>query len=342
MYKNVLSYIYGEVIKRRNKSFDKNPDKLVRLHTPVICIGNLIVGGTGKTPFVQMLTWLLLSNNVKPAIVGLGYKRQSKGTVIVCDGKKVLTDAKTAGDEMYLLAESLGVPVVVNEKKHKAAQIVEEMFKPDVIIVDDGFQHRKLFRDLDILLIDKDTLSNPYLLPKGRLREPLSSAERADIICYTSGAVPTKEFVNYLKPSTLEIAVNTTEGKPIDLINKRYLNPRQIGTIKKSVFALSGIANPDRFLNLLKIQRWNVVGSKMFGDHHKFTSNDIKSIIKSALEIECKTLITTEKDATKLEEFADIFNENNILCVVYPIRLKITNGFSNFKSMLNNILKRGH
>lgn len=340
MLKNLLSVIYGEVVKRKNKSFDENPDKMIRLHTPVISIGNLNAGGTGKTPFVQMLTWLLLSNNVKPAIVGLGYKRKSKGTVIVCDGKTVLADANIAGDEMFLLAESLGVPIVVNEKKYKAAQIAEEMFKPDVIIVDDGFQHRRLYRDLDILLVDKDTMRTPYLLPKGRLREPLSSAERADIICYTSGAYPSKEFSAFIKPETIEIAVNATEGKPIDLINKRYLNPRQLGAVKKKVFAFSGIAKPERFLNMLKINRWNVVDSKNFGDHHTFTANDIKSVVKFALGAGCKFLVTTEKDATKLTEFVDIFNKNRILCVVYPIRLKITNGFPYFKSMINHVLKR--
>jgi tetraacyldisaccharide 4'-kinase len=341
MYKNVLSYIFGVIVKYRNKHFDKNQDSLVRLDTPVICIGNLSVGGTGKTPFVQMLTWLLLSNNVKPAIVGLGYKRKSKGTIIVCDGKKVLVDAKTAGDEMFLLAESLGVPVVVNKKKYKAAQIAEEMFKPDVIIVDDGFQHRKLYRDIDILLVDKDTILKPELLPKGRLREPLSSVERADVISYTTETYPSKEFSALIKPGTIEIAVDIFEGKPIDLIHKRYFNPRQLGSIKKSVFAFSGIAKPKRFLSVLKHNRWNVVGSKSFADHHSFTANDIKLVIKSALEFNCRTLITTEKDATKLEEFANIFNENMMLCVVYPIRLRITNGFPYFKSMINRVLKQG-
>jgi tetraacyldisaccharide 4'-kinase len=341
MYKNILSYIYGIVIKQRNKGFDNNPKKLVRLNTPVISIGNLNVGGTGKTPFVQMLTWLLLSNNVKPAIVGLGYKRKSKGTIIVCDGKKVLVTARTACDEMFLLAESLGVPVVVNEKKYKAAQIAEEKFKPDVIIVDDGFQHRKLYRDLDIILVDKDTILKPELLPKGRLREPLSSAERADVICYTTETYPSEEFSSYIRPNSIEIAVDVFEGKPIDLIHKRYFNPRQLGSIKKSVFAFSGIAKPKRFLSVLKHNRWNVVGSKHFGDHHSFTANDINSIIKLALEVDCRTLITTEKDATKLAEFTNIFNENKMLCVVYPIRLKITKGFPYFKSMINNVLKQG-
>ncbi|MEI6089757.1 MAG: tetraacyldisaccharide 4'-kinase [bacterium] len=342
MYKNILSYIYSEVVKRRNKHFDKNPDKLVRLNTPVICVGNLNVGGTGKTPFVQMLTWLLLNNNVKPAIVGLGYKRKSKGTIIVCDGKKVLVDAQTAGDEMFLLAESLGVPVVVNEKKYKAAQIAEEMFKPDIIIVDDGFQHRKLYRDLDILLVDKDTILKPYLLPKGRLREPLSSVERADVISYTTDTYPSKEFSALIKHGSIEIAVDVFEGKPMDLIHKRYFNPRQLGSIKKSVFAFSGIAKPKRFLSVLKHNRWNVVGYKHFGDHHSFSAMDIKSIVKLALEADCTTLITTEKDATKLAEFTDIFNENKMLCVVYPIRLRITNGFPYFKSMINNVLNQGH
>lgn len=340
MYKKVLASIYKIIINKRNKKYDSNPDKLVRLKTPIISIGNLNVGGTGKTPFVQMLTWLLQSNGIKPAIIGLGYKRKSKGIVVACDGESILADAKTAGDEMYLLADSLNVPVVVSEKKYKAAQYAENKFRPDVIIIDDGYQHRHLHRDIDILLVDKDTMRNPELLPLGRLREPLNSVNRADVVCYTNGAYPSKEFAEHLNAGTISISTEVSSGKPLDLVSKRYLSQKQVDFYKRRVFIISGIAKPERFYHLLKSNRWFIANYKYFPDHHNYSKKDIENVIKLAKASNCKAIITTEKDAVKLKEFSKIFAENNVICIVYPIRLKIIKGFPYFKTLINKVLKK--
>lgn len=326
-------------VNNRNTKYDKKTD-IVKLHTPVISIGNLNVGGTGKTPFVQMLTWLLLKNNVKPAIVGLGYKRKSSGSVVISDGKEIFVDAETGGDEMLLLAESLSVPVIAHDNKAEGARLAENKFNPDVIIIDDGYQHRNLYRDLDILMIDNDTLNEPHLLPKGRLREPLQSAERADIVCYVGNVNITPEFTAILKPGTIQIKVQRIAGKVFALTSGKYLNGFQFNGIRSKTIAFCGIAKPDRFDSMLKQDRINVVDSIHFDDHHRYTEKDIKNIIQVAKAAESKYIATTEKDAAKLKKFCNLFDEAGLICCVFPIRLKVTDGYRDFKRVLDNLLKK--
>ena len=338
MIKSILSKLYGTVVSSRNNKFDENGAKIT-LNTPVIGVGNLNVGGTGKTPFVQMMTWLLLKNKINPAIVGLGYKRNSKGSVVVSDGKEIFVDAETGGDEMFLLADSLKVPVLAHSDKAEGARLAENKFAPDVIIVDDAYQHRQLYRDLDILMIDADTINEPFLMPKGRLREPLSGAERADIICYIGNVVPSDEFLSYLKPETLQIRVSRKQGKPFDLTNGKYILKRDNQALKNGVIAFSGIGKPAGFDAMLQSDRIKIIDTIHFDDHHKYVEKDIEKLISSCKKNECKYLATTEKDAAKLKKHADKFEAANVICVVFPIRLKIEEGFQDFKKLLNSVLK---
>jgi len=338
MFKNILAKIYELGVNNRNTKYDKKTD-IVKLHTPVISIGNLNVGGTSKTPFVQMLTWLLLKNNLKPAIVGLGYKRKSSGSVVISDGKEIFVDVETGGDEMLLLAESLSVPVIAHDNKAEGARLAENKFNPDVIIIDDGFQHRNLYRDLDILMIDNDTLNEPFLMPKGRLREPLQSAERADIVCYVGNVNITPEFSAILKPGTIQIIVNRIAGKVFDLNSGKYLRGVQFNSMRSKTVAFCGIAKPERFDSMLKQDKIYVADSIHFPDHHNYTEKDIRNIIQAAKAAESNYLSTTEKDASKLKKFSHLFDEAGLICCIFPIRLKVTDGYRDFKRILDNTLK---
>ncbi|MDQ1266970.1 MAG: tetraacyldisaccharide 4-kinase, partial [Bacteroidota bacterium] len=194
---SALSKIYGAAVVWNNKRFDSGSIIPVKCKAPVISIGNISAGGSGKTPFTIMLTKEIIRMGYRPAIVGKGYKRKSRGLKIVSDGIEIFTNPVEAGDEMFMLAERLRVPVIVHDTKAEAALVADNRFKPDVIIIDDGFQHRGLYRDLDIVLLDAASLERPYLLPKGRLREPLSSLNRADIISIPEDGVKlTDEFIN--------------------------------------------------------------------------------------------------------------------------------------------------
>ena len=304
MIKSLLSKIFGSVVKKSNEKYDSDKGEIVRLHTPVICIGNLSVGGSGKTPFVQMLTWLLLKNNIRPAIVGKGYKRKSKGSVVVSDGKEIFVDATIGGDEMYLLADSLKVPVIAHDIKAEGARLAENKFAPSVIIVDDGYQHRRLYRDLDILLVGQSDFDEPYLMPKGRLREPLEAAERADIIVYTGSTQPTAEFKKYLRPEAIEIRIKRIEGRPFNMTENRYFDKRQLGILNKGVFAVSGIAKPENFDASIHAMRYPLKGSKHYDDHHHYTAADVQDMIKLAQNANAGVIATTEKDGAKLHVFA--------------------------------------
>ncbi len=339
MIKTILSKLFGAAVKNRNDKFDKKGD-IVRLHTPVISVGNLAVGGSGKTPFVQMLTWILLKNGIRPAIVGRGYKRKSKGSVVVSDGNEIFVDATTGGDEMYLLAESLKVPVIAHDVKAEGARLAENKFNPDVIIIDDGYQHRQLYRDLDILLIGEDDIKNPELMPKGRLREPLSAADRADIIVFTGKTRPNEELLAAIKPETTQIRIMRTEGRPFNMTETRYFDRKKFGILKKGVFAVSGIAKPKNFIASIKAMRFPVKGYYDYDDHHHYTKNDVYEMIKKAKDINCKTIATTEKDAAKLHVFNQVFVDEGILVIVFPVRLKVVEGFKEFKNILDIMLKK--
>jgi tetraacyldisaccharide 4'-kinase len=180
-----FSIVYGFIITLRNLLYDCKILPAYRIQgCPVICVGNITVGGTGKTPAVEYLADYLRRNDKKVAILSRGYGRKSAGTILVSDGEEIRTTPEISGDEPYLLATNLKEVIVVVESDRVAgAAYIKNNFHPDVIILDDGFQHRRLYRDADIVLYDCSTpLGLPLTLPGGKLREPLWNLNRADMI----------------------------------------------------------------------------------------------------------------------------------------------------------------
>lgn len=338
MIKSLASKIYGIIVGSINKKHDEN-EPIYQCKVPVISVGNLTVGGTGKTPFVQMLTKFFLSKNLKVGIIGRGYKKDLKGEVIVGDGERLLVSADEGGDEMMLLAQTLGVPVIAHEKKYLAAKSMEEKFGVDIIIVDDGFQHRNLHRDIDIVLIDRETIDNPELVPKGRLREPLDSISRADIVCFAGISDVDESISRHFKPETIIIKVKPINANPYELGNKGPLKFSEIKLIQQGVLPFAGIAKPDRFFNMLEGMNYKFTKTKEFSDHHKYSAADIEKLIKSAKQAGIKFLATTEKDATKLIEYKNLFDSAGITCYVFPIALTIWDGKNQFFKLLNSLLK---
>ena len=170
-----------------------------KLPTKVISIGNITTGGTGKTPAVIFLTKTLSKKGIKCAILSRGYGRKTAGTQLVTDGGAVVTDWRNFGDEPSLMAKSLpGIPIVVDSKRHRGGMFLIDNFNPEVILLDDAFQHRRIERDLDIVLINgKDKRSDYRLLPFGLLREPLSSLKRADALIFTkTNLMEPNDFLN--------------------------------------------------------------------------------------------------------------------------------------------------
>ena len=332
--KTILSEIFKTIVKKRNRNFDTGKNKIYKCVSPVISVGNLSVGGSGKTPFVQTLTNIIKDMGYKPGIVGKGYKRKSKGEVIVSDGSIILADAYAGGDEMLMLAESLHVPVIAHDLKYIGALMMESRFELDCLIIDDGFQHRQLFRDLDILLIDSETLEKPFLMPKGRLREPLDSMDRADVICFLGNYNPKDYDIENNLKDKLILNVKATHSRPY------FMADTNKDRVTDSLISVSGIAKPKNFKLMLETLNYKVIFDIVFNDHHFYTSSDVKYIVDKCKNAGIENIAITEKDAVKLREFGNVFADNNIGILIFPIVVQITKGENELRKILAEILSK--
>lgn len=296
----ILSLIYGLVVKLVSFIYGIKP---YRLDCKVISVGNITLGGTGKTPFVEMLTKYLSEEGHKVAVLIRGYKRK------IANYNFEIPSYLNMGDEAYLLSKNLTkIPVLVGRDRIKNAKIAKEKFDIDTIILDDGFQHWKLFRDLDIVLVDaKNPFGNGYLIPRGILREPLSSLRRTEIVVLTK--TDSKEDVSLILEKIRKISpqakIFKAEYQPqefIDISKNRY----PLSFIKgKEICFVCGIADPDSFESTLNDLGVKVILKFVFFDHYEYKETDIKKIIDSCIKNNVKIIVTTEKDYVRLEGFSE-------------------------------------
>jgi tetraacyldisaccharide 4'-kinase len=290
----------------RNFCFDQGIFKSTKLSTLVISVGNLSVGGTGKTPATIFLAKTLRDHGWRVAIISKGYQRKSSGVVIVSNGQRILADAITAGDEPLLMAQACdGIPVIVDHEKRKAAVAAVEKFAPDIILVDDGFQHRQLQRDLDVVMVDARTpLSNFWWFPAWPMREPASSLRRADfVILNTGGRSDWKKIALHCRRYNAEkIFHGTLQGMGWrELVEKETQKILPLALVKdQPVLLVSGIAHPERFRELVEKLGARVVKEMKFGDHYQYQKNDIQAIASTRKACGTRYILTTSKDAGKL------------------------------------------
>lgn len=321
----MLQALYSSIIKANSYLFDTKRREISRVGVPVISVGNISTGGSGKTPFTQTIVRKLLTLGKNPAVIGRGYKRKSKGEVIITDGKRIFTDVETSGDELFLHAVKLRVPVIANKNRYHAAQTAISKLHCDVIVLDDGFQHRKLHRDLDIVLIDEFTAHQKYLLPKDRLREAFSALKRADVLCLQAG-IDIKNIPYSLEPNQLHITFNTSTGKPYhlkQLIQNKIVELEMDLPIHENILAVSAIAHPKKFENTLNQSGIRIIHHSVFEDHHSYSQGDVTAIIHKCAEHSIQTIITTEKDAVKLLQYLPNFEQKGIEVYVLPITMNI-------------------
>ena len=304
-----LSLLFRLAVALRNFLYDRNLLHSVKVNVPIISVGNLAVGGTGKTPAVEYLARLLLKNNLRPAIVTRGYRRKARGTVVVADGQQICATVEASGDEAMQLARQLKqVVIIADERKARGALYAGEHFEIDVIIIDDGFQHRRLRRDFDIVLIDALSFStNRWMLPAGPFRESGSALRRAEAIILTHAD---KTQLNEL--SALEAFCHKFSSST--LLLEGMLQPQFFENIatgerlplsafqRKRVFAVGGIAQPARFFEALQQLGATVAGKMAYPDHHGFTAEEMTGLFAHAQTAEAEALVLTEKDATKWAE----------------------------------------
>lgn len=312
----IISFLYWLIIKIRVFLYDTGFMKKQKLPCFVISVGNITVGGSGKTPMAIYLSRKLIEKGLRTAVISRGYKGKNTGSGIVSDGQSILMTSEEAGDEPFLIASKVkNCPVIVGIDRYKAGLLAIERFKPDIIILDDGFQHIKLERDKDIVLIDSiRVFGSGYLLPGGILREPISSLKRAThiLISGTKSEISLQPRDRYLKPPIdalggRDIGVCFSQKPyffkytPIYLINLTDNSVLALDKIKgKDVLAFTGIANPASFLITLQGIGAVIKDTFIFNDHHRYTIKDLEHIKKAQCSDAC--IITTEKDGVKIRD----------------------------------------
>ena len=280
-----FKFIFYLGVRIRNWCYNIGLCKTHSFDIPIISIGNITFGGTGKTPVVIHLCSKLKENGYKPAVISRGYKRKSTGLVIVNNGEQTMTNVSDAGDEPYLMSKKLkDVPVLVCKKREEAVEyIVKNLHAINVILLDDGFQYRSLHRNVDVVLLSGKECSDI-------LREPKSSLKRANIILSLDKQYVIREFKDDMfTPSTPD----------------------------ESVYAFCGIAKPKSFLSFLKSKNLNVKGRSVFEDHQEYSSECMSELENSINESGANSIITTEKDLVKLSE--DFLKQYKVYIVTVSI-----------------------
>jgi tetraacyldisaccharide 4'-kinase len=293
---SVLSAVYGRVARLRRSWYQQRPQARRRLSRPVISVGNLVVGGSGKTPVVEALARMLREMGERPAILSRGYarRRSEDGVVVVSDSERVLEPVERSGDEPQMLARALpGTPVLVSPDRYLAGRLAEQRFGCTVSILDDGFQHLQLARTIDMLLVSPADLAE-RVLPSGRLREGLDAARVADAVIVSGSREDTARVSSALGVATA-FRVDTTFGALRPLGEGEA--PVPAGA---RVVAVAGIARPERFFHALRAQGWNVVAELRYSDHHWYTPKDLAEINNVAQEARARAVVTTEKDAVRV------------------------------------------
>lgn len=308
-----VSSLYGLGAGFRIWLYKKGIFKQKKLPCFVISIGNIVAGGAGKTPMAIYVANLLKEMGTKPIVISRGYRgKYEDHPVIVSDGEQIFLEAQDSGDEPYMMAKRRSFPVIVGKDRFAAGIKAIKAFKPDVIILDDGFQHLKLKRDLDLLLLDySNPLGNKRFLPAGRLREtPQASAQRADALIFTR----TPDENDNIK--SIEKVLNLYPGCPwFKTFHKPYVCQYIVGgsslgddTINldllngKKAVLFSGLANNESFYHSAMKFNVNILHHLEFKDHHYYKRSDILSINKMVKKTGADLILTTEKDWTKLEK----------------------------------------
>jgi tetraacyldisaccharide 4'-kinase len=312
MRPNPLSAIYGAVVGTRNALYDRRSLRSRSLQGSVISIGNISTGGSGKTPFVILLGELLKARGISFDVLSRGYGRKTRGVLLVDPGGL----PRDFGDEPLLIARRLQAPVVVGEDRYDAGCLAESRFGAQIHLLDDGFQHRGLARDFDIVIVTPDD-ARDRLLPAGRLREPLRSLQRADAVVLTSGA----------SPDSFPLA-----GKTVWRVGRGIV----VRDVPARPVAFCGIARPQNFLLQLRAAGIDPVAEAFFRDHHAYTEKDVHDLLQLRKRSEAGGFVTTEKDAVNLGGYLGALAP----LAVVPVKMDLADAANAVDTMLRVIGER--
>ena len=334
--------VYAIVIKLRNLFFDKNIFKSKSVNAKVISIGNITIGGAGKTPLVIYIAELLKDHRKKIGVLSRGYGRKTRGYKLVSDGEKIFTEVSESGDEIYHTVLECRVPAAVSESRVIGAKQLIKDTKVDFIVLDDAYQHRWLKRDKDIVIIEQRFLrDNDFfihkLLPTGNMREPFTALKRADAIVINRKFSDEEEISEERKKYFAEKKIFTAYYKSIGFVdivkNDKY---KLEGFEGQKSLVVSGIANPYSFLNALSQTSVDTSNKLIFRDHKNYSQKEVQQIRKSFYATNSHSVVTTEKDAVKLMKYKKELDDIDIFFL--KIKLVVDDGESFKNYLLNNNL----
>jgi tetraacyldisaccharide 4'-kinase len=277
------------------------------LPVPVISVGNVTVGGTGKTPLAEVVLLALREMGARPALISRGYGRRTRGVRIVADGGGLRLGARDGGDEPVLLAERLpGVPIVVGESRYEAGAVAVRTCFADALVLDDGFQHRTLYKDLEIVVVSGSApWGNGRLFPRGSLREPLSALKRAGLVVVTNPptAASTSDIAHELRLRSSAATVLSGAYHPTSLRRGDHVRAEAPEALHgRKVLMLAGLAAPGGFIATAEGLGAEVAGLAEFADHHWYTPGDLARVAARVRETGAEAVLTTEKDWVRLRE----------------------------------------
>jgi len=311
---SILGGIYGGIVSARNALYDRRILgrgllRPRRLQGPVISVGNLSAGGSGKTPFVMLLGELFKARQIKFDVLSRGYGRNTRGVLLVDPAGL----PQQFGDEPLLIARKLQVPVIVGEDRYQAGRFAESKFGPQLHLLDDGFQHRQLARDFDIVLVTPQDATD-HLLPSGRLREPLRALRRADAVVLAGGA----------SPDSFPL-----EGKLVWRVRR--------GIVAQNVLprpvVFCGIARPQNFVLQLRAANIDPSAEAFYRDHHAYTEKDVRELLELKRRSEASGFVTTEKDAVNLGPYLSALEPLSVI----PVRMDLADSVNALDTMLRMI-----
>lgn len=320
----MLDSLYAQATRIRRRFYERHPERQRRLSKPVISVGNLSVGGTGKTPVVAAIAQWLIDHGERPAILSRGYARADAvdGVVVVSDGEAIRSSLDQSGDEPMMLSRQVPRAIVcVSPDRYLAGTLAERQLGATVHILDDGFQRLDVARDLDVLVTTIGEIPNGRVIPMGRLREPIDAAARAQVLVVsdaTAGAAQSEAWALGISQSCG--ALRRLAG-PVGIWDS---SPKviEMGSGFGKLIAVAGIANPHRFFQALNESPFSIVDTMTFPDHHRYSAKDIASIAARLKSSDAAGVITTDKDAVRFQSL-HAFQSSNVPFFVFRAPLII-------------------
>ena len=346
-----LSCLFAAVVWLRDLLYRSGILRRYPLGTQVISIGNVTAGGTGKTPVTEIFARTLAAEGRKVAILSRGYRRKEapwwqrlftqviENPLVVSDGKHVLLDSATGGDEPYMLASNLpGVAVVVDRNRVKAGRYAVRRLGCDTLILDDGFQYKKLKHSVEVVLVDAtNPFGNGNMLPRGILREPVRNLKRADIIFLTKCRGDVSDVKAEIRRHNRTAEIVECNHAPRVLRDVWSREEFPLSWLEgKTLCTLSGIASPKGFENSLRHLGAKVVWCERYADHHRYDPSEVLYALNRSADMKADALVTTEKDAVRFPRL----ETSPVRCLYLRIAIEILAGGESFDQLINRICFR--